>query len=147
MINQAFQSMTYHSIFLAPCMHASYETPSEMLNAKIISKGQENMGDLLEARINAIEQIQENFGHEIQEIKKELARLAKLVEPCIEAKVGHPQKSSLSPTRLGPRFCQCPSPQQSIPVISDKAYCSNLWPPSSRSESHPERPRANTDRI
>ena len=62
------------------------------------------MGDLLKARINAIEQIREKFGHEIQEIKKELARLAKLVEPCIKAKVGYPQKSSLSPTRLGPRF-------------------------------------------
>ena len=102
------------------------------------------MGDLLEARISAVEQIQEEFGHEIQEIKKELARLAKLVEPRTEAELGHPQKSSLSPTRLGPRLCQCPSSQQSIPVASDKAYCSNLRPPSSRSESHLEGPRANT---
>ena len=38
------------------------------------------MGDLLEAQISAVEQIQEKFGHEIQEIKKELASLAKLVE-------------------------------------------------------------------
>ena len=105
------------------------------------------MGDLLEARISAVEQIQEEFGHEIQKIKKKLARLAKLVEPRTEAELGHPQKSSLSPTRLGPRLCQCPSSQQSIPVASDKAYCSNLWPPSSKSKSHPEGPRANTDRI
>ena len=105
------------------------------------------MRDLLEARISAVKQIQEKFGHEIQEIKKELVRLAKLVEPRTEAEVGHPQKSSLSPTRLGPRFCQFPSPQQSIPIVSDKAYCSNLRPPSSRSECHPERPRANIDRI
>ena len=47
----------------------------------------------MEARISAVEQIQEEFGHEIQEIKKELARLAKLVEPRTEAEVGHPQKS------------------------------------------------------
>ena len=105
------------------------------------------MGDLLKARISAVEQIQEEFEHEIQEIKKKLARLAKLVEPRTEVEVGHPQKSSLSSTRLGPHFCQCPTPQQSIPVASDKAYCSNLRPPSSRSKSHLEGPRANTDRI
>ena len=48
------------------------------------------MGDLLEARISAVEQIQEEFGHEIQKIKKELARLAKLVEPRTEVELGHP---------------------------------------------------------
>ena len=46
------------------CMHASYKTSSEMFNAKIISKDQKNMGDLLEARINAVEQIQKEFGHD-----------------------------------------------------------------------------------
>ena len=48
------------------------------------------MRDLLEARISVIEQIQDKFGHEIQEIKKKLARLVKLIEPCTEAEVGHP---------------------------------------------------------
>ena len=54
------------------------------------------MGDLLEAWINAVKQIQKGFGHEIQEIKKELARLAKLVESRTKEEIGHPQKSSLS---------------------------------------------------
>ena len=48
------------------------------------------MGDQLEARISAVEHVQEEFGHEIREIKKELARLAKLIEPRTEAKVVHP---------------------------------------------------------
>ena len=46
------------------------------------------MGDLLEARINVVEQIREKFGHEIQKIKKELVRLAKLVKPRTERRSG-----------------------------------------------------------
>ena len=38
------------------------------------------MGDSLEARINTIEHIQEEFGHDIQEMKGQLARLTKLIE-------------------------------------------------------------------
>ena len=38
------------------------------------------MGDSLEARINTIEHIQEEFGHDIQKIKGQLARLTKLIE-------------------------------------------------------------------
>ena len=45
------------------------------------------MGDQLEARISAIESIQKEFGHDIREIKEQLARLTKLVEDCAEAKV------------------------------------------------------------
>ena len=33
--------MTHHSSFLVSCMHASYKTSSEMLNAEFIFKGQE----------------------------------------------------------------------------------------------------------
>ena len=38
------------------------------------------MGDSLEARINIMENIQEEFGHDIQEMKGQLARLTKLIE-------------------------------------------------------------------
>ena len=56
------------------------------------------MRDRWKAQINAIENIQEEFGHEIREFKKELARLARLVESRTEAKVVHPQEFSPSPT-------------------------------------------------
>ena len=38
------------------------------------------MGDSLETRINTIEHIQEKFGHDIQEMKGQLARLTKLIK-------------------------------------------------------------------
>ena len=38
------------------------------------------MGDSLEARISTVEHIQEEFGHDIQEIKGQLVRLIKLIE-------------------------------------------------------------------
>ena len=38
------------------------------------------MGDSLETRINTVEHIQEEFGHDIQEMKGQLARLTKLIE-------------------------------------------------------------------
>ena len=38
------------------------------------------MGDSLEARISIMESIQEEFGHNIQEIKGQLVRLTKLIE-------------------------------------------------------------------
>ena len=38
------------------------------------------MGDSLEARISIMESIQEEFGHDIQEIKGQLVRLTKLIE-------------------------------------------------------------------
>ena len=79
-------------------MHASYKTSSEILNGKFIFEGSGNIGDQLEARISSIEHIQEEFGHEIREIKKELARLATLMESRTKAKVVQPQEFSPSPT-------------------------------------------------
>ena len=38
------------------------------------------MGDSLETRINTVEHIQEEFGHDILEIKGQLVRLTKLIE-------------------------------------------------------------------
>ena len=84
------------------------------------------MGDQLEARINAVEHVQEEFGHDIREIKKELVRLAKLIEPRTEAKVVHPQDFSPSLTQPFPRFGQHPNPRPSIPVASNEACRPNL---------------------
>ena len=71
-------------------MHS--DTSNGILNAKFISKGSENMGDQLGARISSMEHIQKEFGHEIREIKKELARLAKLIESRTEAVTPRPEK-------------------------------------------------------
>ena len=38
------------------------------------------MEDSLEAQINIVKHIQEDFGHDIQEMKGQLARLTKLIE-------------------------------------------------------------------
>ena len=38
------------------------------------------MGDSLETRISIVEHIQEEFGHDIQEMKGQLAKLTKLIE-------------------------------------------------------------------
>ena len=48
------------------------------------------MGDLLEARINAIENIQEEFEHDVREIKERVAKLISLLEDHIKAKAVHP---------------------------------------------------------
>ena len=47
------------------------------------------MGDQLEARISAVENTQEEFGHDIQEVKEHLARLTSLFEDYIKTQVVH----------------------------------------------------------
>ena len=42
------------------------------------------MGDWLEARISAVEDIQEEFGHDIREMKEQLVRLTSLFEDYIK---------------------------------------------------------------
>ena len=81
------------------CMHASYKTSSEMLNAEFISKRLRNMGDQWEARIGAVENIQEEFGHDIREIKERLARLTSLFEHHIKIEAVHPRGSSPLPNQ------------------------------------------------
>ena len=124
------------------------------------------MGDQLGSRISFVEHVQKEFGHEICEIRKELARLAKLIEPRTEAKVMPPQEFPPSPTQPFPHFGQHPNPRPSIPFASDEACRPNLRHPvdapktapvhtkaslssnqSSSSENHPKRPKAGTDRI
>ena len=124
------------------------------------------MGDQLEARISAVEHVQKEFGHKIREIKKELTRLAKLIEPRIEAKVVHPQEFSPSPTQSFRRFGQHPNPRPSILVASNEACRPNLRHTldtpktasvhtkaslssnqSSSSKNHPKEPKTSTNRI
>ena len=57
------------------------------------------MGDQGEARISAIENIQEEFGHDIREIKEQLARFTSLLEDHIRIEVVHPRGSSPLPNR------------------------------------------------
>ena len=61
------------------------------------------MGDQWEARIGVIENIQEEFGHDIQEIKERLARLTSLLEYHIRTEVVHPRSPSPLPNRQVPR--------------------------------------------
>ena len=61
------------------------------------------MGDQWEARISAIENIQEEFGHDIREIKERLARLTSLFEDHIKTEAVHPRGPSPLPNRQVPR--------------------------------------------
>ena len=57
------------------------------------------MRDQWEARIGAIENIQEEFGHDIREIKKQLAILTNLLEDHIKTEIVHPRGPSPLPNR------------------------------------------------
>ena len=124
------------------------------------------MGDQLEARISVVEHIQKEFGHEIREIKKELARLAKLVEDRAEEKVVLLQEFSPFSTQPFLRFGQHPNPRPSILIASNEACRLNLQPPldtskiapvyikasissnqSSSLENHLKGPKASRNRI
>ena len=67
--------MTYHCIFLVPCMHASYKTSSEMLNTEFISKGQE----IWETN-GKLELVPWKLEHNIREMEEHLAKLTSLFE-------------------------------------------------------------------
>ena len=62
-----------------------------------------NMGDQWEARISAIENIREEFGHNIREIKERLARLTSLFEDHIKIEAVHPWGPSPLPNQQVPR--------------------------------------------
>ena len=61
------------------------------------------MGDQWESRISAIKNIQEKFGHDIQEIKERLARLISLFEKHIKTEAVHPRGPSPLPNRQVPQ--------------------------------------------
>ena len=53
-----------------------------------------DMEDRLEARLSAIKNIQEEFGHDIREVKEHLARLTKLFEDYIRTQAVDPRGPS-----------------------------------------------------
>ena len=61
------------------------------------------MRDQWEARISAIESIQEEFGHDIREIKERLARLTSLFEDHVKTEAVHPRGSSPLSNQQVPR--------------------------------------------
>ena len=83
------------------------------------------MGDQWEARISAIENIQEEFGHDIREIKERLAKLTSLFEDHIKTEAVHPRGPSPWPNQQVPRpFVQITS------HLSCETYRPNLWQPT-----------------
>ena len=115
--------MTCHFIFFVSCMHASYKTSSEMLNAEFIFKRLRNMVDRWEARLSAMEDIQEKFGRNIWEMDEQLARLTNLFEDMAM----HPRGPSPLPcqqiplpfvqtTTNPPRKARRPNLRQPIPT-------------------------------
>ena len=83
------------------------------------------MGDQWEARISAIENIQEEFGYDIREIKERLARLTNLLEDHIKIEAVHPRGPSPLPNQQVPRpFVQMTS------HLSREAHRPNLRQPT-----------------
>ena len=68
------------------------------------------MGDQWEARISAIKNIHEEFGHDIQEIKERLVKLTSLFEDHIKTEAVHPRgPSPLSDQQVPRPFIQITS--------------------------------------
>ena len=83
------------------------------------------MGARWEAWINAIENIQEEFGHDIREIKERLARLTGLFKDHMKTETVHPRGSSPLPNQQVPRpFVQITS------HLSYEAHRPNLRQPT-----------------
>ena len=87
------------------------------------------MRDRWEARIDAIESIQKEFGHDIQEIKERLTRLTSLFKDHIKTEAMHPRgpsplpnqrvpRPSVQTTSYLPRKTNCPSLRQPTPTAS-----------------------------
>ena len=62
------------------------------------------MGDQWEARISAMERIQEEFVHDIREMREQLVRLIKLFKDHLQTKGVHPRGPSPSSNRQVPRL-------------------------------------------
>ena len=102
------------------------------------------MGDRLEARISAIENIQKEFGHDIREMREQLVRLTNFFEDHIQNEAVHPRGPSPFPNRQVPRpfvqttsYLPCetnhPNLQQPMPIA----------PPTFRTISRPvDRPNS-----
>ena len=84
------------------------------------------MGDQWETRIGAIENIQEEFGHNIREIKERLAKLITLLEDHIRTEVVHLRGPSPLLNRQVPRqFIQTTS---YLPCETDRPSLRQLTP-------------------
>ena len=93
------------------------------------------MGDRLEARISAIENIQEEFGHDIREIKEGLARLTNLFEDHIQTEAVHPRGPSPLSNQQVPRpFVQTTS---YLPRRTDRLNLRQPTPPTFMTTSRP----------
>ena len=85
------------------------------------------MGDRLEARHSAIENIQEEFGHDIREVKEHLARLTSLLEDYIRTQAVYPQGPSPNQQVSRP-FARTTS---HLPHGTDRPNLRQLVPPAS----------------
>ena len=84
------------------------------------------MGDRLEARISAIENIKEECRHDIREVKEHLARLTSLFEDHIKTQTVHSLGQSPLPNRQVPRpFVQTTS---YLPHRTDRPNLRQLRP-------------------
>ena len=82
------------------------------------------MRDRWEARISAMENIQEKFEHDIREMRKQLVRLTNLFENHNKTEAVHPRRPSPSPNQQVPRpFIQTAS------HLSCETDCPNLRQP------------------
>ena len=84
-------------------------------------------GDRLKARLRAIENIQEEFGHDIRDMKEHLARLTSLFEDYIKTQAVYPQGPSpnqqvsrpfVRTTSYLPRGTDRPNLRQPVPPVS-----------------------------
>ena len=97
----------------------------------ILFSNVKNVRNQLEARISARESIQEEFGHDIREIKEQLARMTKLVEDRTKGRVVQPRESSPLVPQLSPHFFPHPNSHPYIPAannVSNETYRPNLCP-------------------
>ena len=96
------------------------------------------MGDQWEARISAIENIQEEFRHDIWEIKKQLAKLTSLLKDHIRTEVVHPRGLPPLPNRQVPRpFVQTTSYLSRRTDHANLRQPKPIAPPAFRTTSRP----------
>ena len=129
MINQAFLSITYHSIFLASCMHAHTKYQVKYLMPNLFSKVKKYgspMGSSNQCHTKHSRKIWARHPRD----KKRLARLIDLFKNHIKTVAVHPQDPLLLLNQQVPR--------PFIPTTSHLprgTYRSNLQPPNCTSES------------
>ena len=115
-----------------------------------------DMEDRLEARLRAIENIQEEFGHDIREVKEHLARLTRLFEDYIRTQAvdswgpspnQQVSRSFVRTTSHLPRGTDRPSLRQPIPPASSafRATSRHVDQPSD-SRGKPNRQKIDKDK-